>query len=51
MNAACPECGYHWGANGAPDNDEFPVPYEENDKLFTLQFCSVACRDAYKDAE
>lgn len=47
MNAACPTCGYHWGKQGTPDGGT--VPYEDNDKLFTLHFCSEECRDQYKE--
>jgi len=47
MNPECPTCGYNWALNGFPDGGN-PVPYEENDKLFTLHFCSEECRDEYK---
>lgn len=53
MNAACPTCGYHWGANG-PKNDTLPVPIEEGldpELIGTLHFCSEDCRDEYKETE
>lgn len=51
MNAACPECGYHWGANG-PKDGQLPVPISEDtdpEVIGVLHFCSPECRDAYKE--
>lgn len=49
MNAACPQCGYHWGANG-PKDGQIPVPITDDppeDVIGVLCFCSPECRDEY----
>lgn len=47
MNAQCPTCGYNWALNGLPNGGT--IPYEENDKMFTLHFCSKECKEMYHD--
>lgn len=48
MNKACPTCEVELLGENNPGG---LVPYEENDLLFTLQFCSEDCRDEYKENE
>lgn len=45
MNRRCPVCGHDFATDGVPEGGT--VPYEENDAVGTLQFCSEGCRDAY----
>lgn len=45
MNKNCPVCGDEVFSKGAP------VPYEENDRIGTLHFCSENCRDEFKYPE
>ena len=49
MNRVCPPCGHDFATDGFPDDGT--VPYEENDRIGTLQFCSEECRDGYKQGE
>lgn len=47
MNRICPICDADLLET---EEDSPPVPFEENDRIGTLHFCSEGCCDEYKDA-